>query len=345
MRTTIKMIAERSGVSIGTVDRVLHNRPNVKPAVRDHVLSVIKELNYRPNKAASALANSDHIRKIVAIFPSWNTYFHDNIIRGLQEAEEELSIYNYKIEYQIYEQRNHNHCLDILDNIDPEEICGIALCAENSMSVRDTIDKLHDKGIPVVTFNSDISPCKRLCFVGQDPFNSGRIAAEIMGKYLHEQDNILVVLGNHEYSAHQARVDGFCQRMNEIGVTPDRLTIVECYNEYTITLEKVYRILQEHPNIKYIYMANRSVSGCIEALSKLDLLKKVRVITHDVSEDIRSFLQKGYVDFTIDQDILEQGYRPIVTLASHLQSPHTKPREYIYTSSNIINSENIEPLL
>ena len=40
MRATIKMIAERAGVSIGTVDRVLHDRPYVKAEVRERVLTV-----------------------------------------------------------------------------------------------------------------------------------------------------------------------------------------------------------------------------------------------------------------------------------------------------------------
>ena len=40
MRATIKMIAERAGVSIGTVDRVLHDRPYVKEEVRRRVLEV-----------------------------------------------------------------------------------------------------------------------------------------------------------------------------------------------------------------------------------------------------------------------------------------------------------------
>ena len=43
MRTTIKMIAERAGVSIGTVDRVLHDRPYVKAEVRERVLQVLEE--------------------------------------------------------------------------------------------------------------------------------------------------------------------------------------------------------------------------------------------------------------------------------------------------------------
>ena len=55
-RVRIKDIAERAGVSKGTVDRVIHNRGNVAPAVKQRVLEVMKELNYRPNILASALA-------------------------------------------------------------------------------------------------------------------------------------------------------------------------------------------------------------------------------------------------------------------------------------------------
>ena len=58
MRTTIKMIAEKAGVSIGTVDRVLHDRPYVKAEVRERVLQVLEELDYHPNRMASALATS-----------------------------------------------------------------------------------------------------------------------------------------------------------------------------------------------------------------------------------------------------------------------------------------------
>ena len=48
MRATIKMIAERAGVSIGTVDRVLHDRPYVKEEVRRRVLEVMENKHYEP---------------------------------------------------------------------------------------------------------------------------------------------------------------------------------------------------------------------------------------------------------------------------------------------------------
>ena len=53
---TIKDIAARAGVSTGTVDRVLHNRPNVSKAALEKVNKALEEMDYRPNMYASALA-------------------------------------------------------------------------------------------------------------------------------------------------------------------------------------------------------------------------------------------------------------------------------------------------
>ena len=49
----IKDIAEKAGVSVGTVDRVLHNRPNVSQVAREKVEAVLKNINYQPNMYAS----------------------------------------------------------------------------------------------------------------------------------------------------------------------------------------------------------------------------------------------------------------------------------------------------
>ena len=89
MRATIKMIAERAGVSIGTVDRVLHNRPYVKAEVRERVLAVMAELDYRPNRMASALATSGTARHLAVIQPEWGPYIQDAMADGVSRFMEE----------------------------------------------------------------------------------------------------------------------------------------------------------------------------------------------------------------------------------------------------------------
>ncbi|MFF4257738.1 LacI family DNA-binding transcriptional regulator [Streptomyces sp. NPDC001663] len=55
MATTMTEVARTAGVSQKTVSRVVNGEPHVSPEVRDRVLRVIQELDYRPNNAARAL--------------------------------------------------------------------------------------------------------------------------------------------------------------------------------------------------------------------------------------------------------------------------------------------------
>jgi LacI family transcriptional regulator len=53
----IKDIAEKASVSIGTVDRVLHNRGEVAEETRQQVLNIIAKLGYTPNLLAKSLGD------------------------------------------------------------------------------------------------------------------------------------------------------------------------------------------------------------------------------------------------------------------------------------------------
>ena len=57
-RVRIKDIARMAGVSVGTVDRVIHGRSGVSEESRIRVEKILKQLNYQPNMYASALASN-----------------------------------------------------------------------------------------------------------------------------------------------------------------------------------------------------------------------------------------------------------------------------------------------
>ncbi|MEP6342453.1 MAG: LacI family DNA-binding transcriptional regulator [Maricaulaceae bacterium] len=58
MKTRIHDVAERAGVSMKTVSRVLNREPNVSDATRDRVLEAARALRYTPSLAARGLATS-----------------------------------------------------------------------------------------------------------------------------------------------------------------------------------------------------------------------------------------------------------------------------------------------
>ncbi len=117
-----------------------------------------------------------------------------------------------------------------------------------------------------MTFNSDIAGARRLCYVGEDAHHAGRVAGDIAAKFLRLGDRILLVYADHGYAGHKGRADGFLERLAERGLRQEDCRVAETHDDYDETLAAVTAALAEEPDLKYIYMANRSVPACMEAL-------------------------------------------------------------------------------
>src|SRR5580693_4544800 len=81
----IKEIAKRLGVSIGTVDRALHQRPGINPMTRAKVLKTAQTMGYRPNLAARFLKSRRQLQISVQL-PSAIATFFDELREGIREA-------------------------------------------------------------------------------------------------------------------------------------------------------------------------------------------------------------------------------------------------------------------
>lgn len=85
--TTIKDVAKAAGVSVATISRMLNNPEMVKPSTREHVMQVIKELDYQPNVLAKQL-RTQATKTVIVILPTIENSFFQRIISGIGvEAE------------------------------------------------------------------------------------------------------------------------------------------------------------------------------------------------------------------------------------------------------------------
>ncbi len=85
MAPTIYEVAEKSGVSIGTVSRVLNDSPLTATATRERVLQVIDELEYEPHAMAQGLARRK-TNAIGVVIPLFDGRSHSEVLRGIQRA-------------------------------------------------------------------------------------------------------------------------------------------------------------------------------------------------------------------------------------------------------------------
>lgn len=84
-RITIEDVAKRAGVSKGTVSAVINAKTTVKPRTRDHILEVMKELNFRPRGGARNLKISMQDKSIGIIIKDINYPFYTSIATGAKE--------------------------------------------------------------------------------------------------------------------------------------------------------------------------------------------------------------------------------------------------------------------
>src|SRR5438477_201427 len=68
-RTSLHDVARAAGVSLATVDRVLHGRAGVRARTAELVQSVVERLGYRPDPSAARLARKSRAR-LMFILPS-----------------------------------------------------------------------------------------------------------------------------------------------------------------------------------------------------------------------------------------------------------------------------------
>jgi len=84
-KVTIEDVAKRAEVSKGTVSAVINAKNTVKPATRDHILTIMKELNFRPKGMARNLKNGGHDKSIGIIIKDLNYSFYTSIATGAKE--------------------------------------------------------------------------------------------------------------------------------------------------------------------------------------------------------------------------------------------------------------------
>ena len=84
-RITIEDVAKRTGVSKGTISAVINAKNTVKPTTRDHILAVMKELNFRPKGVARNLKNGTQDKSVGVIIKDLNYPFYTSIASGVKE--------------------------------------------------------------------------------------------------------------------------------------------------------------------------------------------------------------------------------------------------------------------
>lgn len=341
MSVTIQQIAEKAGVSRGTVDRALNKRGRINPEVAQEIERIAKELGYvhKPRKRQNGIAGKVKIGVVTQLSKA---SFMQEIKRGIETAVKELEGLHVEVVLRESTTVGEKEQLAALESLIQEGIHGLAVMPVDSEKVRAKLNwMITEKKIPVVTFNSDIVGTGRSCFVGMDNRRSGCVAAGLMGMLTRGTGKILIVTGYFSSLLNNQRVDGFVEEMKHISPQLAIAGVQASFDDADEVERVIEKAMMEISGINGIFVVSAGQEGIERAFEKLGLDQRPYVVVYDQTPKNEKLLKAEVVDFLIDQNGFEQGYRPLRILADMLSGDGTAQREYFYTGLDIKTKYNL----
>jgi LacI family sucrose operon transcriptional repressor len=276
---TLDDVAERAGVSVTTISRMLNNRVPVSRETREAIIKAMEELDYRPNELARSLfkKNSQMIGLIIA---SANNYFYCKII---DRVEHYVSSYGYKLLLCLSNNDKQNE-IAYFDMLKANQVAGVIL-ASNTQD----LERYVSFKAPLITFDRMLSP--HIPAVSSDNYSGGVLAA----KHLLEKGckHPAYIMDTRRMGMHaNYRYDGFADTFKKNGIeTIVHAVPLECFISLSY-VDAISEFFQLYPESDCIFTSNDIIASQVLrycALHEISVPDQLKVIGYD-DIDMASFV-------------------------------------------------------
>ena len=338
---SVKEIARLAKVSIGTVDRVLHNRGRVAKATEEKVRRIIKQLNYKPDVYARNLKLSK-AWNFGVIMPEVDQDSRYWLMprQGIESAVQELNPLKIKVYYYYFNKYDdvsfHLNCQKALD----ADLDGLIIAPVLGKATRKFISCIPGD-LPYVFIDSFVPDAGPLAVIGQDSLRAGRLAASLMC-LLVPSGGELVVIRSLPWDYHiEQRVRGFIDYFKTRKGYASSVYDIHNHKNGAIFGNVIERIKEKHGDLKGLFVSNANTYPFVKFLNPPGSEKKISVIGFDLIRENVRLLKSGGIDFLISQRPRMQGYQAIYSLYRHLILNEPVEKE-LFMSLEIVTKENID---
>jgi LacI family transcriptional regulator len=313
----IKDIALMAGVSIGTVDRVLHNRGRVSEATRTKVKEIANKINYKPNMIARSLVINKE-RTIALLIPDQKDEFWKQAWEGVTDVLQKWEQFRVLIEpffYSVDDRGSFEKASALIMKRKPD---GVVMAPTFLEEGRKLYEYCKESSIPLVMFDTIIPGAKPLSVIGTDSFQSGMTAAELLTLTARKKGRFLVLHFDEELtnSPHmQEKERGFLEFLKS-DCPKRKYKIVSLNNpghQYQQQLEELF----SKSKISGIYVST-SKAYYVGPLLNKEKKNRVKLVGYDLTSKNIKLLKSGNIDFLINQNPRRQAEESINTLCGYL---------------------------
>jgi DNA-binding LacI/PurR family transcriptional regulator len=317
MAVTIKDVARRAGVAVGTVSRVINGRPDVNAALREKVEQAIRELNFRPNARAQSLGRK--ASPVITFILSNRSVLHPFHARVLQGVEEYCAESGYFVVFARFDYLG-NTPLDSLRLPGVRRSHGLADCViAAGTNYPNFLESMENLQMKYVVLGNNLMEAGSLPPVNQVRFDDEGGTSEAAQYLIQLGHRHIYFIGDTSFPWVEHRYKAFQNTMDDAGLSPGAVTLGLADDPFMNGLGAVSHLIDEGREFTAILAANDDVAyGVWEGLNghSLSVPKDVSLIGFDDQYGPRRFPQLTSVRVPTDVVGWELGKMAVARIKS-----------------------------
>ncbi len=215
---------------------------------------------------------------------------------------------------------------------------------ENSEEFKEALDMASEAGIPVILIDCDIEGSDRLCYIGTDNFEAGRLAGQDIVEATEGKGSVAIIRNEKSSINQQERINGMKSVIEQY---PDMkiVTVLQGNQNYMIAKEQIVNMLKEYPDIDVIFCPEGYSSICISQflMEEKEGYEDLKVVAFDLSDESLEMLKQGKIYSIIQQDPYTMGQKAVEYLRQYL-SGESQIQSETYTNVQNVRRESIDQL-
>lgn len=287
----------------------------------------------------AAESQNQNDRYIAVICKGSQHEFWKTVEQGARDAGEELDI---RITFEAPEDESQIDLqIEMVEQAIENQADAIVLAPLDTERLNSVIEKAVNKGIPVLTFDSDVSTESRVATIGTNNESAGAIAARNAASLMNGVGRVAIV--SHVEGAQTAieRNAGFINEIEEkYGSRIEVVGVSYCEGDPELAREQALAFIEKYPDLKCIYASNEGCAvGVAAAVQEKNLQNRISVIGFDSSDDEIAYLADGVIDGMVVQNPYNMGYLGVRNINKVLDGEDIE--EKIDTGATYVNGDNL----
>lgn len=336
----MREIAQQSGLSLATVDRVLNNRPGVRASTVAEVEQAIADLDQQASQLR--IGGRTFLVDLVMQTPA---RFSSAVRKALEAELPHLRPAVVRSRFHLQEPSSPTEVVRILHAIARRGSHGVILKAPDTPEVCRAIDELTELKIPVVTLVTDVPASRRIAYVGIDNRAAGATAAYLLAQWTVDgSGSVLMTLSSSTFRGEDDRAQGFRDTWTELAPGRSVHEVAGTDGLDVLGLEAVTGALDADRDIDTVYSIGGGNRATLDAFNRAARACR-GFIAHDLDNENTALLRQRRLSAVLHHDLRDDMRRacraimqahgalpgPIHSLPSHIQvvTPFNEPGAFL----------------